>query len=251
MAQTTQMMENFTWLRKLLRHPAPIILIEGKFDSGKTDFACYMAEKGLERGFIDEVGTNIKVDDPRFLRITSIEGLEKWFLIGRKRKLFIFDEASSHIDRRNPLSKINKKFRHIGFKVRKGHGKIIIVAQRMEDVDSTFDDPDIVIAKIRKLWRKEALISSSLFKNVIYLTDIPQTKIPFDTYDVAPFTLHEEHDLDEVKGRALCCQVARLYADIGNFSTIGKLLPEKELTDKPLKAMQVKRLLQKHIKHTF
>jgi hypothetical protein len=90
-----------------------------------------------------------------------------------------------------------------------------------------------------------------LFGDVIYLADIPRTKISFDTFDVAPFTLHEEHDLDEVKGRALCCQVARLYLDVGNFSTIGKLLPEKGLTEKPLKAMQVKRLLQKHIKHTF
>lgn len=244
--------EKYDWLRKLFRHPAPIIIMEGKMDSGKTDFALHMGEKGLGLGFINEIGTNIKVGDARFLRICSIERLRKWFFYGGDtRKLFIFDEASSHIDRRNPLSRINKEFRHIGFKVRKAHGKIIIIGQRTEDVDSTFDDPDIIIGRIRKLWKKEALINSQLFPKVLHITDIPRTKVDFDTYDIAPFTLEEQGDPEEMKGRSLCCHVARLYVKHGNLSTIGKLLPEKGFTQKPLKAMQVKRLLQKHIKHTL
>lgn len=248
---TQKVVEEYYWLTRLMRHPAPIIVMEGKADSGKTDFALHMAERSLLREMIDEVGTNIKVYDDRFLRICSLQGLRTWFFLSPVRKLFLFDEASSHIDRRNPLSKLNKGMRHVAFKIRKAHGKMVIITQRFEDVESTFDDPNLTVAKIRKLWKKEALINSPLFPDLLHLTDIPKTEIKFDTYDVAPFTLKEDVSDDKVKGRSLCCQVASMYAKIGNLSTIGKLVAEKGLTDKPLKAMQVKRLLQQHIEHTL
>lgn len=244
--------QEYYWLTRLMRHPAPIIIVGGKPDSGKTDFALHMAERSLERKMIDEVGTNIKVFDDRFLRISSVKGLETWFFFSKLRKLFLFDEASSHIDRRNPLSKINKGMRHVGFKVRKGHGKIIIITQRFKDVESTFDDPDLTVCKIKKLSRTTALLKSPLFPEILNITDIPATIIKFDTYDIAPFTLEEEVEgSDKVLGRSLCCQIASMYANIGNLSTIGNLVVEKGLSEKPLKAMQVKRLLQEHIQHTL
>jgi len=176
---------------ELFRYPAPIVLITGRMGSGKTDFALLIAEVLLENGVVDEVGTNIRVEDPRFRRINSVESLKKWLVSSRKRKLFILDEAAVHIDSRRPMARMNRELRHIAFLLRKYRGKLILVSQRGEDVESTFRAPDLWLATIKKLNKKAALVVSDIWNYPILFQDVPRTSIRYDTYDIAPFELEE------------------------------------------------------------
>ena len=177
---------------ELFKYPAPIVLITGRMGSGKTDFALLVAEILLENGIVDEVGTNIRVEDERFKRVNSVETLRKWLVSSKKRKLFILDEAAVHIDARRPMSKMNRELRYMAFLLRKFRGKFILVSQRGEDVESTFRAPDLWLATIKKLNKKTALVVSDIWDYPILLQGIPKTSIPYDTYDIAPFDMEDK-----------------------------------------------------------
>ena len=79
-------------------------------------------------------------------------------------------------------------------------------------------------------------------KKVMGRSTRPPTTIKFGTRDVAPFTL--DHNSNEIiKGRALCCQVARLFVKYRNYSLVGKELRIKH-------PQQVKGLLIDQLKHS-
>jgi len=233
-------------IKILFSHPASIIVVSGKMNTGKTDFALYLTENILNIGYISKVGSNIRVKDDRFERITSVEGLKKWIEKDRKvRKLFVLDECGEHIDTRNPLSRMNKELRYLGFKIRKYRGKMILIIQRLEDLESTFRSREITLAIFKKLSKKRCMVYSDLLREKDYgdaveLKNIPRTSIKFNTYDIAPFFLEEDVLLS---GRDKCCVVAKRYAECGNFSIIAK--------EMDLKPMQIKRLLQDHVKHSL
>lgn len=227
--------------------PHPFIATYGVHNSGKTDFSLRIAEIGLEKGLIHQIGTNISsaCDGETIIEISSIDKLKSWvFREKNVKKLFILDEAGVHADRRNPLARINKELRHFGFTIRKYHGKIAVISQRLKDIESTFVDNELTVAVFKKVAKKRAIVNSFLIpERKAIINHIKATNIPFNTYDVAPFTLHSQNIEGEMKG--LCCWVAKQYIKHGNFSAIGKLL------NTPLKAQQVKRLLQQHLRHTF
>lgn len=229
--------------KRIVKDSRPIMIMCGGHDKGKTDFSLYLANKGFKMGLLDEVGTNIKVfDDERFIPITSLPRLKSWLRSSTARKWFILDEAGLHAYRRNPLSRKNKALIGISFLIRKYYAKIMLITQRMQDLEGTFVSPDFVVAKFKKVTREYARFRTNLVEGgygEIY--PIPATKIKFDTRDVAPFTL-EHNSTEVIKGRALCCQVARLFVKYGNYSLVGKELGIKH-------PQQVKRLLIEHLKH--
>jgi len=112
----------------------------------------------------------------------------KHWLLDRKKKLFILDEAGIHIDTRNPLGRINREVRRIGFLLSKFRGKFIFVSQRSKDIEGTFRDTDIRLATFKKLNKKTLMLYSNVFQEALYITDIPKTNVKFDTYDIALFT---------------------------------------------------------------
>ena len=235
----------------LFSHSAPIIVIFGRLDSGKTDLALLLAQKMLEYDMVKKVATNIKIEDDsifrdKFERVTSVEKLKIWLEEDKRtHKLFILDECGENIDARNPMGRINKEIRYVGFKVRKYRQKMILIIQRIKDLESTFRSDELTLAKIKKLGKTRAIIISDLFvgrwnTDTVFLNDIPKTKINFDTYDVAPFELDEEitGGLNEP-----CCLVAKLYMGNSNLTIIGRQMK--------LAPQEVKRLLQRHLRHTF
>jgi len=243
-------------LKCLFGHPAPIIVLLGKPDSGKTDFALLIAQKLLELNLVSKFASNIMVyqDDrnkaeirERFTKVTSAEALKMWLQKDtHMRKLWILDECGEHIDSRNPLSKLNKEIRYLGFRVRKYKSKIIFIIQRRKDLESTFRSEELVCAFFKKLNRKTVVVKSELLirkfgEDTILLENVPKTDIKFDTYDIAPFELEE--DIYIKAGSNPCCRVAKRYAECGNMPIIAK-----EMKVQP---MQIKRLLQQHLKHTF
>ena len=175
-------------LAELFTKPAPIVFITGRFGYGKTDFALYIADRLLDMGLVKEVGTNIKVFDDRFKRITNLYHLKNWLRGSKSKKLFILDEAGIHLDVRNPLGKLNREIRHLGFLLRKFRAKLILVSQRAKDIESTFRDTDIWLATFYKLSKSRALLFSNIHLEPILIEDIPRTNVKFDTYDIAPFS---------------------------------------------------------------
>lgn len=93
----------------------------------------------------------------------------------------------------------------------------------------------------KKVTREYAEFLSPYVEGVGEIYPIPSTTIKFDTWNSAPFTMENRAD-EVIKGRALCCQVARLFVKYGNYSLVGKELGIKHL-------QQVKRLLIDHLKH--
>jgi len=201
--------------------PAALVVVEGRMGTGKTDFALLLAEKALEIGVVDAVATNIATD--RFKRICCyvelVDWLEECRALGYK-PCYVLDEADSVIDARNPLSKINKKFRELVWRLRKYRGKMIIVTHRWEDLEAAIRP--FTTAIFRKVALRRAVVELAFEyagRTVIEIDRIPKTSVRYDTYDVAPFEYGNGDDLDL---RDLI--VAVYYAAGMRQADIGKML---------------------------
>lgn len=227
---------------KIVKDKRPIMTIIGGHDQGKTDFALYLFEKAYKLGLVKELGTNIRTfDDDRVVEVTSYPFLKRWLRSSNYFKWFALDEAGLHVYRRNPLAKKTKSIVQVSFLIRKFHAKMIFIAQRSKDIEGTFLDPEFNVCKFKKVTREYAEFLSPHVEGVGEIYPIPPTTIKFDTWDSAPFTMESRAD-EVIKGRALCCQVARLFVKYGNYSLVGKELGIKH-------PQQVKRLLIDHLKH--
>ena len=225
---------------ELFHYPAPVILVCGRMGTGKTDFSLLLAEMALMYGWVEEVATNIKVDDPRFTQITSLSALEAWLNKDTSRKLFILDEAGIHIDARNPLSAINRKFRHMVFLLRKKRAKLIVVTQRWEDIDAAVRD--LILCLVFKISKQHAVIESFVSDDFIEVFDVPKTSIRYDTYDVAEF--HLVGGATPVAGEGWACECGRyfeVYNQTGSYKKAGEILGVSHET--------VRRMVRQHISH--
>ena len=226
---------------RLFRDPAPIVFITGRHGRGKTDFGLLIAEILLKHGIIKKFGSNIKVLDAQgydYTYITNLVRLKKWLYPKRIHKLFILDEAGINVDRRNPLGKLNREIRYLGFLLRKFRGKLVLISQRSKDIESTFTDTDIWLGTFKKISKTEALLISNLYEGPYYISDIPKTSIIFDSYDIAPFTsepekLSEEMDTFEMK---ILCD----WLECGSYNKVAKKYG--------LFAQEVKRIVIEQVK---
>jgi len=228
-------------LERLFGIPAPIIFVTGRMGRGKTDFCLLVGELALQYKWVQHVATNIKVFDERFLHITSWAELENWLKLDRRKKLYIFDEASSNISRRTPLAQLNRRIIDLAFKLRKYRAHLLLAAVSRGLVDSTFEAvPDLVLGEFQKISRETAILQSDLFDDLIFIRNIPPTTIQFDTYDIAPFSLAPA----EEGLQFICCKVAKRYMETGNMTKVALEfgIPTRQ---------QVKNLLMKHLRHTL
>ena len=205
-------------LEELFKQPAPIVIIEGRMGTGKTDFSLFLAECLLNWGIVDEVATNIKVDHEKFRHISSLAELEAWLKSNKKRKLFILDEASLYIDARNPLSAMNRKFRHFVFTLRKYNAKLIAIAQRAIDMESAVRE--LRLATFTKLGKKYAILTSDLLTDPIELYDIPKTSIKFNTFDIAEFNLFAGAEADNSEE----ARIFQLYRELKSYQKVAEFL---------------------------
>jgi len=228
-------------LETLFSVPAPIIFITGRMGRGKTDFSLLIAEVALHHGFVKRVATNIKTFDAGFDHITSWSELESWLKLDKRKKLYIFDEASSNISRRTPMAQLNRKIADLAFKLRKFRAHLLLCAVSRSLVDSTFEVvPDLVLGEFQKISKSTAILACDLFDDIVTIYHVPRTTVKFDTYDIAPFSLTPK---DEGL-QWLCCKVAKRYAETKNMTKVGLEF------DIPTR-QQVKDLLIKHINHTL
>lgn len=217
------------------KFPAPICLVTGRMGSGKTDFSLLIAETLLKKNIVKLVGSNIRTSDPRFDYIVNVYQLKKW-MQKKGAKLFILDEAAVHIDSRSALSKLNREIRKIAFLLRKFDGKMILVSQRSEDLDSTFRDSDIWLATFYKETLKSCIVYANPLDEPIRLIDIPKTSIPYDTKDIALFGFeYTPEDQGSFEDKLLT-----EWLECGSFRTVA--------LKHGLYAMQVKRIILDKVK---
>ena len=207
-------------MEELFKYPAPIIIVEGRMGTGKTDFALFLAENLLYWGIVDEVATNIKVNHEKFRHISSLAELEAWLKSSKSRKLFILDEAALYVDARNPLSAMNRKFRHFVFTLRKYNAKLIAIAQRSIDMESAVRE--LCLATITKLSKKYAIITSDLLSEPVELFNIPKTTVKFDTYDIAEFKLFAGASSDDSEE----ARIFELYRQLKSYQKVAEFLGE-------------------------
>ena len=173
--------------------PASLVLIIGDWKTGKTDFALLIAERLLEIGLIKEVASNIKTSDPRIKFVADLPSLREWLFYSdrRKTKLYIFDEAGSHLHRRRSMSRKNIAFVKILPEISKARAKMIAIMQNPESIDKELLSPVWCKGLIIKENKYRAKFISEFFpeEKEVEFFPVPRTTIPFDPYDIADFSL--------------------------------------------------------------
>jgi len=226
---------------RLFNDPAPIIFITGRHGRGKTDFGLLIAFLLCKNGVIKKFSSNIRVFDSQgydYMHISNIVKLKSWLYPKNMPKLFILDEAGINVDRRNPLGKLNKEIRYLGFLLRKYRGKLILISQRSKDIESTFADTDIWLGTFKKLSQKEAILTTNLSDEPFYISEIPKSPITFDSYDIAEFTTEPEFSQEEATSENQ--QILFEWVKDGNYSKVAKA--------KGLQTQQIKRIVLSEVK---
>ncbi len=225
----------YAMLSYLWRNPS-LILMLGDWRTGKTDTSLLLAYLGLKWGLIQKVASNIYTyNNPMVKYIISMGGLKRWIHGDKSTKLFIFDEALSHLPQRRAMSKKNVDMNAFIAELSKGHGRMIFCAQTSK-VESTLKDSAFLRAVFYKIGKKVMRCSSHLFETIEF-GGIPKSPISFDKDRLAEFS--------EIEGLAISdlapsMKVAIMYAQGLSMTAIGKKLGMFDT--------QVKRDIQKVLK---
>jgi len=175
-------------LKKLFDIPS-LILIVGGWKVGKTDFSLLIAEILLKLNLVDKVASNIETLDPRITFISDLVTIKKWLHRDRSTKLYILDEANTHLIRRRAMSRKNVEAIQILPEVSKAHGRLIVVGHDQEGMDSEFTNSVYLRGVFEKHSKKSAKLISDRIEDIWEFYGLPRTTIKFDPYLIAPFTI--------------------------------------------------------------
>jgi hypothetical protein len=198
----------YNMLRLLLREPC-LILMLGKWRQGKTDTSLLIGYLAKKWKLIDKIGSNIwTFKNPDVEYIISMGALRRWLHFDRLTKLFVFDEALTHLPSRTAMSKKNVSMIGLVTELSKAHGRMIFCAQT-DNIDSALKDSAFLRAVFYKQTKKVMSCHSSLFEPITF-RNIPRSPIRFDKDRLAEFSQTEGIaylDLsDEVKCATLYSQ---------------------------------------------
>lgn len=186
------------FILKLFSHGDSVaVVIFGRRGTGKTDNALFIAEILEKHHKVFDFATNIHVYKSLFPieYITNMEDLETWASVGARRKLFILDEAGKAFKRRSPMSKLNLKIMDNLQTLRKFKLSIIFIAPDEKYIDSAGLGSDVldgIIFKPEFKNPKVALYHDLQNYSSEAFTNLPQTNIEFNTWDIATFTLKSD-----------------------------------------------------------
>jgi len=193
--QTQQLKPEFSkFIIKLFtRGTSAFLIIFGRRETGKTDFALLISEILYNAGIVKAVATNIKIYTSPFHiePITNLEDLRFWSKNNPGRKLFLFDEYGKAMRRRSPMSSLNVKLIDRLQVLRKFKTSTVAITVNEKYVDNASLGSDVLDGYFMKPNYKNpkiALYNDLLEMWTRTLRGIPRTSIHFDTWDVAPFT---------------------------------------------------------------
>ena len=182
------------------RATSAFIIILGRRETGKTDFALLIAEILYKKGIIQHFATNIKIYSAPFpfTRIDNLDDLRFWAKNTRGKKLFLFDEFGKAMRRRTPMSSLNVKLIDDFQVLRKYKQSTIAITVNEKYIDNVALGSDILdgffikpnFKKRSSNYQKIAYYYDCLANYGKSITGIPGTSVKFDTWDVAPFKEH-------------------------------------------------------------
>lgn len=189
-------MENF--IIQIFKHGNSVcIYIKGRRGTGKTDHSLFISEIVQANNLVKDFATNIKIYKAPYEidYITNLDDLTDWCNVGTRRKLFILDEAGKSLRRRTPMSKLNIELLDKLQILRKFKLSIIMIAPDEKYIDSASLGSDVLDATIDKPEfnnPKIAIYADLMLRKIEGFSNIPATSIKYDTWDIAPFTLHRQ-----------------------------------------------------------
>jgi len=228
--QKLKLSKNFvrfiTYLFK--RRTSAFIIILGRRESGKTDFALLIAEILHSTGTIKNIATNIKIYESTFSieYIDNLEDLEHWASTVRGKKLFIFDEAGKTFRRRTPLSSVNVQILDTIQIMRKYRLSLIFITPHQDYIDSSVWGTDVLDGVFRKTDKnkKIAIYDDYLYGFTRDIFGIPSTSIKFDTWDSAPMKKTKALE-EKFKNREF--EILRRWANGASYQSLGFDHPQK------------------------
>jgi hypothetical protein len=221
-------------LRKLFSYPS-LVVIGGAWKTGKTDFSLKISEDLTKIGLIHETASNIETFG-HYPLISDLVSLKQWLYSNNKLKLYIFDEASEHLDSRRAMSSKNVGFINIIPQISKAHAKMIVVGHQLLRVDKTLLDDTYCRGVFLKTELKSAKLISHLLNHPYTFRNLSPTTVKFDPYAIAPFT---EKPINAIYFKQEDKQLLWKWANGSNYKELG------------LKPMQLHRRLQKFIRETL
>jgi len=221
------------------RGTSAFIIIFGRRETGKTDFALLIAEIVFKAGIIEHFATNIKIYSSLFHieHITNLDNLTLWCKNTRGKKLFLFDEFGKAMRRRSPMSRLNIKLIDHFQILRKYKLSTLAITVNEKFVDNVALGSDILDGAFLKPNYKNQKIA--LYRDYLeYFTKsingIPGTSIKFDTWDVAPFKEYGINTKPKFKDREL--------------EVVWEWSHGKTAKDLGLHSMELHRILKKYCK---
>jgi len=196
-------------LKVLFRYPIVVLLLGG-WRMGKTDVALLVAHLAKKWGLIDKIGSNIwTFNNPDVDYIITSWKLKQWLHSDRLAKLYLFDEALTHIPRRTAMSHTNISMLKLLAEISKGHGRMIVISQ-VDLLDSGILNPEFCRAKWKKTSRK-VMVCKSKHHPTRTFRNLPKSPIRFDPDRLAPFIDKEMSKTESKEGNEIY-NVARLYS---------------------------------------
>lgn len=189
-------------LERVFRQGSSVSYISGRRGSGKTDFGHLLLETGYRKGIFDHIASNVAMKEGYesnpipIEHICYFDRLQDWLdLPGRKA--FLIDELGKHLYRMSFMGKKSKLILQVCQLCRKFDAHLIGIAPNEQFVNKLFFNTDILDVFMRKLSRKKGVIQNYVTRKSYMIYNIPRTKIPFLSKDIAIFDLADPQRADE------------------------------------------------------
>lgn len=229
-------------LEIVFKQSSSISFISGKRDAGKTDFAFLLLETAKQEGLLDEIAGNVRLHrESEVQYIPYFDRFQDWLKTSGK-KGFILDELGKHLNRMRFMTQMSKLIMDTCQLVRKFDAHLIGIAPNADFINRLFLNTDILDCLMVKLSRKIVKVSNRITQDTYIIDDIPRTRVPFITKDIAMFELHDPTKKGNLEELPQCCRASWLYLEHRSLRKVGNIMN--------LSHEEIRKLIKKHILHS-
>lgn len=162
-------------------------LEKGAWKLGKTNFGLYLGQKLKEYGIIHEMASNVNTKGV-LPQVSDLFNLKHWLFRNPYTKAYMLDEANIHAPRRRAMSNKNIGILEIFPEISKARARLFVVCQDIEGIDKDIKKAKWIRGYFLKTKLKKVQLVSNLLDRPYTFSGIPKTTIPYNPYEIAPFT---------------------------------------------------------------